>query len=80
MATPTACKSKGFFYFMYRIEMKFRFTNDEQSCLYNLLQKLKEDVNLRKKCDSAVLIPFFERFIDESTDAKILDPFDKIKL
>ena len=80
MATPTACKSKGFFYFMYRLEMKFRFTNDEQACVYILLQKLKADYELRKKCDSAVLIPFFERFIDESVDAKFLDPLDKIKL
>ena len=80
MATPTACKSKGFFYFMFRLEMKFRFTNDEQACVYILLQKLKADHELRKKCDSAVLIPFFERFIDESIDAKFLDPFDKITL
>jgi nucleotide-binding universal stress UspA family protein len=34
---------------MYRLEMKFRFTNDEQACVYILLQKLKADYELRKK-------------------------------
>jgi len=80
MVSASTYESKGFFYFMYRLEMKFKFTNDEQACVYILLQKLKADYELRKKCDSAVLIPFFERFIDESVDAKFLDPLDKIKV
>jgi hypothetical protein len=74
MATPTAYESKGFFYFM-KLEMKFRFTADEQACLYILKEKLKKDVNLRNKCDSAVLIPLFERFIEQSMNATLLDPF-----
>jgi hypothetical protein len=58
-----------------KLEMKFRFTNDEQACLYILKEKLKEDVNLRNKCDSAVLISMFERFIEHSMNATLLDPF-----
>jgi len=63
-----------------KLEMKFRFTNEEQVSVYLLLQDLKKNFNLRNKCDSAVLIPFFERFIDESTDAKIIDPFENNEL
>ena len=79
MVSATTYESKGFFYFM-KLEMKFRFTNEEQVSVYILLQNLKKDFNLRNTCDSAVLIPFFERFIDESTDATLLDPFIKNEL
>ena len=79
MATPTACKSKGFFYFM-ELEIKFRFTIDERACLYILKEKLKTDYELRKKCDSAVLIQMFERFIEKSMSAELVDPFQNKEL
>ena len=74
MATPTAYESKGFFYFM-ELEIKFRFSIDEQACLYILMEKLKTDYELSKKCDSAVLIPMFERFIEKSMNAEIVNLF-----
>ena len=79
MVSASTYESKGFFYFM-KLEMKFTYTIDERACLYILKEKLKNDVAFKNKCDSAVLIPMFERFIEQSMNATLLDPFENNEL
>ena len=65
---------------MYNLTMTFPFTIEERAALYLLLQKLKKDTSLRISCDHCVLIPFFERFIEESLKATFINPFENTEL
>jgi len=75
MVSATTCESKGFFYFMNHYKMTFEFRIEEKAEIFLLLKTLKSDHVLRKKCDYFILIDFFEKFIEQSKSATILDPF-----